>query len=61
MISELTSLNSDEIYCFSNAEFVEDSVILNVKFWKTTKRVFLSKNILTSDLIEILEKNTSNL
>lgn len=60
MISELTSLNSDEIYCFSNAEFVEDSVILNVNFEKL-QEYFLSKNILTSDLIEILLKKTHQL
>ena len=60
MISELSSLNSDEIYCFSNAEFVEDSIILNVNFEKL-QEYFLSKNILTSDLIEILLKKTHQL
>ena len=34
MISELSSIQNNEIYCFSNAEFIEDSVILSVNFEK---------------------------
>ena len=34
MISELTSLNKSDIYCFSNAEFTENSIILSVNFAK---------------------------
>ena len=56
LISELTTLDSDSIYCFSNAEFVEDSVILEVSFSKL-KKYFLSKNILNNEFInEILLK-----
>jgi CRP/FNR family transcriptional regulator len=34
MISELSSLNSNEIQCFSNAEFTQDSTILVVDYEK---------------------------
>ena len=60
MISELSSLDDSEIYCFSNAEFMEDSIILNVNFERLQKH-FLSKNILISELIEILLEKTHQL
>jgi CRP/FNR family transcriptional regulator len=60
MISELSSLDNSEIYCFSNAEFMEDSIILNVNFERLQKH-FLSKNILISELIEILLEKTHQL
>ncbi|MFY9088033.1 Crp/Fnr family transcriptional regulator [Arcobacter aquimarinus] len=57
MISELSSLNSNDIYCFSNAEFIDESTILSVNFEKLYE-YFLSKNILTKELIEnLLNKN----
>lgn len=59
MISELSYLNN-EIYYFSNAEFMEDSIILNVNFRKLQKH-FLSKNILISELTEILLEKTHQL
>ena len=60
MISELTSLNKSDIYCFSNAEFTENSIILSVNFAKF-QELFLSKNILTMELLEILLKKTNQL
>jgi CRP-like cAMP-binding protein len=60
MISELTSISKNEIYCFSNAEFVEDSLILSINFEKFTEH-FLSKNILTMELMEILLHKTHQL
>ncbi|MFK2822729.1 Crp/Fnr family transcriptional regulator [Arcobacter sp. YIC-80] len=60
MISELSSLRSDEIYCFSNAEFTEDSTVLSIDFEKF-QELFLSKNILTMDLMEILLDKTHQL
>lgn len=56
MISELTSLQEDTIYCYSNSEFMEDSVVLEIDFL-AFKEQFLSKNILNSEFInEILSK-----
>ncbi len=56
MISELTTLEDDTIHCFSNAEFMEESVILEIDFAEL-KRSFLSQNILNSEFInEILLK-----
>ena len=56
LISELTTLDNNSIHCFSNSEFVEDSIILEVDFLEL-KRHFLSKNILNNEFInEILLK-----
>ena len=56
LISELTTIDNDSIYCFSNAEFVEDSVILEVTF-SELKKNFLAHNILNNEFInEILLK-----
>ncbi|NQY94199.1 MAG: Crp/Fnr family transcriptional regulator [Campylobacteraceae bacterium] len=57
MISELSSLRSNTIYCFSNSEFIEDSVVLSINF-KKFNELFLSQNILTMKFMEeILDKS----
>lgn len=53
MISELSNINSDTIYCFSNTEFVENSLVLAVDYQKF-KEKFLSKNVLTLKFINEL-------
>jgi len=60
MISELTRLEDEGIYCFSNAEFKEDSVVLSVDY-KKFKEFFLEKNILTIKLMNILLEKTHQL
>ena len=56
MISELTSMDEESIYCFSNASFVEDGEILSINFRKF-KECFLDSGILASKFInEILHK-----
>lgn len=56
LISELTSIQENAIYCFSNAEFMEESVVLEIDFAEF-KNKFLAKNILNSEFInEILAK-----
>ena len=60
MISELSSIKQKEIYCFSNASFIDDSIVLEVDF-KKFQELFLSKNILTMELIEILLEKTHQL
>ncbi len=60
MISELTSTNNKEIYCFSNAEFIENSIVLSINFEKF-QEYFLSKNILTMELLEVLLNKTHQL
>ena len=60
MISELTSIKDNSIYCFSNAGFVEDSTVLSINFEKF-KEYFLLKNILTVELMEILLEKTHQL
>lgn len=60
MISELSSIKQNDIYCFSNAEFIDDSTILSINFEKFQEH-FLSKNILTMELMEILLDKTHQL
>jgi CRP/FNR family transcriptional regulator len=60
MISELTRLDDESIYCFSNAEFTEDSVVLSIDY-KKFKDLFLSKNILTIKLMNTLLDKTHQL
>ena len=60
MISELSSIQNSQIYCFSNAEFIEDSTILSIDF-KKFQEYFLSKNILTVELMEELLNKTHQL
>lgn len=60
MISELSSMKQNDIYCFSNAEFIEDSIVLSIDFEKFQEH-FLSKNILTMELMEILLDKTHQL
>ena len=60
MISELSSIKNNDIYCFSNAEFIEDSIVLSIDFEKFHD-LFLSKNILTMELMEILLDKTHQL
>jgi len=56
LISELTSIEINTIHCFSNAEFLEDSIILEIDF-KQFKTQFLANNILNDEFInEILLK-----
>jgi len=57
MISELSSIKDEDIFCFSNAEFTEDSLILSIDF-KKFKELFLDHNILTMQLIEVLLSKT---
>lgn len=57
MISELTSMDSESIYCFSNASFVEDGIILSIDF-KKFKSYFIDTGLLASEFIkEILDKS----
>lgn len=60
MISELTRLEDKSIYCFSNAEFTEDSLVLSIEYEKF-KDIFLSKNILTIKLMNTLLEKTHQL
>lgn len=60
MISELTRLDDEAIYCFSNAEFTEDSSVLSIDY-KKFKELFLNKNILTMKLMNTLLGKTHQL
>ena len=60
MISELTTIGENTIQCFSNAEFTQDSVVLEVDF-DALKEEFLCKSILNIEFINEILKKTSQL
>ncbi|MCK9454402.1 MAG: Crp/Fnr family transcriptional regulator [Sulfurimonas sp.] len=60
LISELTTLENNSIHCFSNAEFIEESIVLEVNF-SEFKKEFLSKNILNNEFIDEILLKTKQL
>jgi len=57
MISELSNLDDNKINCFSNSEFIRDSIILSIDF-KKFKDKFLSQDELVLKFInELIYKN----
>ncbi|MBP7251806.1 MAG: Crp/Fnr family transcriptional regulator [Aliarcobacter sp.] len=60
LISELSNINTNEIYCFSNASFIEDSVLLSIDFLKLQEH-FLNNNLLVKELMSSLLKKTNQL
>lgn len=56
LISELTTLNSNSIQCFSNAEFMQESVILEVDFAELKKLLTFNNALNTEFINEILLK-----
>ena len=60
LISELSTINTNEIYCFSNASFIEDSVVLSIDFLKLQEH-FLNNNLLVKELMSSLLKKTNQL
>lgn len=60
LVSELSSISNTEINCFSNASFVEDSIVLFINF-KKLKEHFFDKNLLVNELVEALFKKNHKL
>lgn len=60
LISELSNLNTNEIFCFSNASFIEDSIVLSIDFLKLQEH-FLNNNLLVKELMNSLLKKTNQL
>ena len=60
LISELSNINTNEIYCFSNASFIEDSVVLSIDFLKLQEH-FLNNYLLVKELMSSLLKKTNQL
>jgi len=57
LISEIASIEQDEITCLSNTEFIKDSIVLEVNY-ALFKEYFIHTNILTNQLLsEVLRKN----
>jgi len=50
LISEISSLNENKISCFTNTEFIKDSVVLEVDY-ALFKEYFIRTNILTNQFI----------
>lgn len=60
LVSELSSISNTEINCFSNASFIEDSIVLFINF-KKIKEHFFDKNLLVNELVEALFKKNHKL
>ena len=60
MISQITSIEEDYIHCFSNAQCIEDSIILNVNYIEFI-RLFIDTNILTNSLLKQILFNNKKL
>ena len=60
LISELSNINTNEIFCFSNASFIEDSVVLSIDFLKLQEH-FLNNNLLVKELMNSLLSKTHQL
>jgi CRP-like cAMP-binding protein len=60
MISELNSIYENEIICFSNASFIEDSTVLSIDFEKFQEH-FLDNNLLVKELMQELLHKTHQL
>lgn len=60
LVSELSSISNTEINCFSNASFIEDSIVLFINF-KKLKEHFFDKNLLVNELVEALFKKNHKL
>ena len=57
LISEISSLDDNEIICLTNTEFMNDSIVLEINY-RTFKDYFIKTNILTNQFLhEILLKN----
>ncbi|MFA6197229.1 MAG: Crp/Fnr family transcriptional regulator [Sulfurimonas sp.] len=56
LISELTTLDTNAIQCFSNSEFIEDSIILEVDFMELKKMLSRNNTLNTSFINEVLLK-----
>ena len=57
MISEISSLDSDEIYCFSNSAFIEDSKILMIDYVQFKKKFLMSSSLVSKLINELIMKN----
>ena len=57
MISEISSLDSDEIYCFSNTAFIEDSKVLMIDYMQFKKKFLMSNSLVSRLINELITKN----
>lgn len=57
MISELSNLNESKINCFSNSEFLRDSIILSIDFKKFKDEFLLKNDLILKFINELIYKN----
>lgn len=60
MINETNTILTDEIYCYSNTEFKQESKVLAIDY-KAFREQFLASNILTLDFLDELAKKNHKL
>ena len=57
LISEISSLHDEKVYCSTNTEFLQDSIVLEINYG-VFKKNFIDTNILTTRLLdEIINKS----
>ena len=57
MVSELSNLSENKINCFSNSEFLRDSVILSIDFKKFKEKFLLQNELVLKFINELIYKN----
>ncbi len=60
LISEISSLSGNKIYCYANTEFVEESVVLEINY-ALFKEHFIQTGLLTDKFIEEILNQTREL
>ncbi|WP_345993053.1 Crp/Fnr family transcriptional regulator [Sulfurimonas sp. HSL-1716] len=60
LISEISSLSNNDIHCYANTEFVEDSIVLEVDY-EQFKEHFIYTSLLTDKFIEEILRQTHEL
>jgi len=60
MISEISDLNSTELYSYSNVELIEESEVLKINY-KKFKEIFLDNNLLCSAFTQEIIKRSMQL
>jgi CRP/FNR family transcriptional regulator len=57
MISELSNLNDSKINCYSNSEFLKDSVLLSIDYQKFKEEFLMENELVLNFIHELIQKN----
>lgn len=57
MISELSNLNDSKISCYSNSEFLKDSVLLSIDYQRFKEEFLMENELVLNFIHELVQKN----